>query len=369
MNQPSRKEIDIVVIGGGQSGLAIGYFLRRTARSFVILDAGPTPGGAWNQGWDSLRLFSPAEASSLPGWPMPRPTGSKDTGAFPSRQQVVDYLAAYEARYQLPIQRPVRVERVMASGTGYEVQTNGGVWQTNVVVSTTGTASHPVIPPYPGLSDYTGVQLHSTQYRSADGLAGQRVLIVGGGNSGAQLLAEVSRLAHTVWVTLTEPTFLPDEVDGRVLFSQATVQYQTLQTGETPPRTGTLGDIVMVPPVREARSRGVLHAVRPFVRLTRTGVQWADGRIEAFDTIIWCTGFRPATDHLRPLSIVDTQGRIPTEGTKATQSPGLWLVGYGSWTGFASATLIGVGRSARTTAEQIGTYLHQLTPSFTPNQD
>ena len=365
MNQHASTEIDIVVIGGGQSGLAVGYFLRRTGRSFVILDAELVPGGAWNQGWDSLRLFSPAEASSLPGWPMPRPAGINDTSAFPSRQQVVEYLSGYETRYALPIQRPVRVERVRASGNGYEIETDRGTWQTNALVSTTGTATHPFIPPYPGQSDYTGVQLHSAHYRSADGLAGQRVLIVGGGNSGAQILADVSRVAQTVWVTLTEPTFLPDDVDGRVLFSQATERYQALQTGETPTPTGNLGDIVMVSPVREARSRGVLHAVRPFAGLTQTGVQWADGRSEAFDTIIWCTGFRPATDYLRPLGIVDADGRITTKGTRSTQSPGLWLVGYGSWTGFASATLIGVGRSARTTADEVSTYLDQLTPVFT----
>ncbi|WP_020604170.1 ArsO family NAD(P)H-dependent flavin-containing monooxygenase [Spirosoma spitsbergense] len=365
MNQPSSKEVDIVVIGGGQSGLALGYFLRRTGRSFVILDAGAQPGGAWNQGWDSLRLFSPAEASSLPGWPMPQPSGTYDTGEFPSRQQVVDYLAAYEARYKLPIERPVRVERVRATQNGYEIETDRGTWQTKAVVSTTGTATHPFVPPYPGLTDYTGLQLHSARYRSPDGLAGQRVLIVGGGNSGAQILAEVSRVAQTVWVTLTEPMFLPDAVDGRVLFSRATERYKTLQTGEIPTPAGNLGDIVMVPSVREARSRGVLHAVRPFVGFTQTSVQWADGRSEAFDTIIWCTGFRPATDYLRPLGIVDADGRIATEGTRATQLQGLWLVGYGAWTGFASATLIGVGRSARATADEINTYLQQLTPAFT----
>lgn len=365
MNQYSSKGTDIVVIGGGQSGLAVGYFLRRTGRPFVILDAESTPGGAWNQGWDSLRLFSPAEASSLPGWPMSRPTDVNYTGEFPSRQQVVDYLTQYESRYKFPIERPVRVNQVSATGNGYEIETDRGTWQTSAVISTTGTASHPFIPPYSGLADYTGLQLHSARYWSADQLAGQRVLIVGGGNSGAQILAEVSRVAQTVWVTLTEPKFLPDEVDGRVLFSRATEQYQSLQTGETPAPIGNLGDIVMVPTVREARSRGVLHAVRPFVGFTQTGVQWADGRSEDFDAIIWCTGFRPATDYLRPLGIVDAQGRIATEGTRATQSPGLWLVGYGSWTGFASATLIGVGRSARATADEVSTYLHQLTPAFT----
>lgn len=359
MDQLQTKEVDIVVIGGGQSGLAVGYFLRRTGYSFVILDAGSEPGGAWNQGWDSLRLFSPAEASSLPGWPMPRLSDTADSGVFPARQQVVDYLTAYEARYKMPIQRPVRVERVTKGIGGYEINTDKGTWRARVVVSATGSESHPFIPFYPGIAEYTGQQLHSAEYRLPDRWAGQRVLIVGGGNSGAQILAEVSRIAHTVWVTLTEPTFLPDDVDGRVLFSQATERYHAQQTGETTKFAGGLGDIVMVPSVKEARSRGVLQAVRPFVRLTETGVVWPDGRNEAFDAIIWCTGFRPATDYLRPLGVVDMDGKVATEGTRALHSDGLWLVGYGSWTGFASATLIGVGRSARTTADEIKTYLEQ----------
>ena len=320
MNQQQTQETAIVIIGGGQSGLAVAYFLRRTGRPFVILDAGTAPGGAWREGWDSLRLFSPAEASSLPGWPMPRLSLPNNTGEFPAKQQVIDYLTQYENRYNLPVQRPVRVERVIAVEDGYDVQTDRGNWRTHVVVSASGTATHPVIPPYPGLADYTGWQRHSAQYRSPEQLAGQRVLIVGGGNSGAQILADVSRVAQTKWVTLTEPTFLPDDVDGRVLFGRATAQYQALQTGETRQPTGNLGSIVMVPSVRDARSRGVLHAVRPFERVTPTGVQWADGRQEDFDTIIWCTGFGPATDYLRPLGIVDRAGKIATKGTKANNA-------------------------------------------------
>lgn len=180
--------------------------------------------------------------------------------------------------------------------------------------------------------------------------------MVGGGNSGAQILAEISRVAQTIWVTLTEPTFLPDDVDGRVLFQRASQQYQATQSGETT-FAGRLGDIVMVPSVQEARSRNVLRSVRPFTHLTRTGVVWPDGRKEDFDAIIWCTGFKPATDYLRSLGLVDAEGRVATKGTRAIHEPGLWLVGYGSWTGFASATLIGVGRSARATAEEISEYL------------
>lgn len=355
-------ETDIVVIGGGQSGLALGYFLRRINRPFVILDAGNQPGGAWVHGWDSLRLFSPAEASSLPGWPMPRPANVQSATDFPTRDHVIEYLRAYEARYQFPIYRPVTVEQVERTETGFRVRTTAGEWHTNVVVSATGSWSHPYIADYPGLADYEGLQIHSAQYQSPDLLAGKKVLIVGGGNSGAQILAEVSRVAQTTWVTLTEPTFLPDDVDGRVLFQRASQQYQATQSGETT-FAGRLGDIVMVPSVQEARNRKVLQSVRPFTRLTRTGVVWPDGRSDDFDAIIWCTGFKPATDYLRSLGLVDADGRVATKGTRAIHEPGLWLVGYGSWTGFASATLIGVGRSARATAEEISDYLKEKTTS------
>lgn len=338
--------VDVLVIGAGQSGLAVGYYLRRAGLTFELLDEQPGPGGAWRHGWDSLRLFSPADASSLPGWLMPRPADD----SFPARDAVIDYLTQYEQRYALPVRRPMRVDAVRRSGTGFAMQTDAGTWQARAVVCATGSWSHPFIPAYPGQSDFTGVQLHSAHYQNAAPLAGKRVLVVGGGNSGAQLLAEVSRVATTTWVTEKEPRFLPDDVDGRVLFTQATQRYHAGQETAPPP---SLGDVVMVEPVKEARTRGVLHSVRPFAGFTATGVVWPDGREEAFDAVLWCTGFRPSLSFLADLGVLQPDGRVATEGTRATALSGLWLVGYGSWTGFASATLIGVGRSARATVEEI----------------
>ncbi|SHM10677.1 ArsO family NAD(P)H-dependent flavin-containing monooxygenase [Hymenobacter psychrotolerans] len=343
---------DVLVIGAGQSGLAVGYYLRRAGLSFQLLDDQPAPGGAWQHGWDSLRLFSPADASSLPGWLMPRPV---DHG-FPVRDAVIDYLTQYEQRYALPVQRPVRVVEVQDSGQGFAVHTTAGTWQARAVVCATGSWSHPFVPNYAGQADFGGVQLHSAHYREAAPFAGQRVLVVGGGNSGAQLLAEVSRVAQTTWVTEKEPRFLPDDVDGRVLFTQATQRYHA-QGGAVPAPPPSLGDVVMVDSVKEARERGALSSVRPFARFTRTGVVWADGREEAVDAVIWCTGFRPALSFLKGLDVLEADGRVATTGTHATKRPGLWLVGYGSWTGFASATLIGVGRSARATADEIRAFL------------
>jgi putative flavoprotein involved in K+ transport len=344
---------DVLVIGAGQSGLAVGYYLHRAGLSFALLDAEPAPGGAWRHGWESLRLFSPAEASSLPGWLLPRPAD----GGFPARAAVVDYLTHYEQRYELPVRRPVRVLDVQRTVDGFTVTTDRGIWQARAIVSATGSWSHPFIPDYPGRDKFEGVQVHSAHYETATPFAGKRVVVVGGGNSGAQILAEVSRVAATTWVTEREPHFLPDDVDGRVLFSQASQRYHAQADGQPAPPPLSLGDIVMVEPVKEARARGVLHSVRPFLRFTPRGVVWSDGRDEPVDAVIWCTGFRPATDHLRGLGAVQPDGRLAATGTRATAVPGLWLVGYGSWTGFASATLIGVGRSARATVDEIKEFL------------
>jgi cation diffusion facilitator CzcD-associated flavoprotein CzcO len=147
-------------------------------------------------------------------------------------------------------------------------------------------------------------------------------------------------------VTLQEPKFLPDEVDGRVLFDRATAR---LRGAAGPDLPGGLGDVVMVPSVREARARGVLGSVRPFSRFTQNGVVWADGRAAASDVVIWCTGFKPALEHLRSLDVVEADGRVVVERNRAVKEPRLWLMGYGDWTGAASATLIGAGRTARAT--------------------
>lgn len=355
MSDPQHRQV--IVIGGGQAGLAMGFYLRRTELSWTILDEQDHPGGAWRRAWDGLRLFSPARFSSLPGWLMPG--GSDD---YPTRDETLQYLAEYEARYGLHIERPVHVRAVHREDGRFRIDTDGEPWTADAVVSATGTWANPILPPIPGREAFRGVQIHSAEYRSPDAFAGRRVLVVGGGNSGAQVLAEVSRVADVTWVTLAEPRFLPDHVDGRYLFDQATAIYRARKEGRDPPPPASLGDIVMVAPVREARERGVLHAVRPFVRMTERGVVWPDGREEAVDAIIWCTGFRPALEHLRPLGVIDEAGRVAVRKTRSVREPMLWLVGYGEWTGFASATLVAVGRSARATVDEIVAALRPAEP-------
>lgn len=340
---------DVVVVGGGQAALATAYFLKRAGLAFTLLDAEDGPGGAWRHAWQSLRLFSPATWSSIAGRPMPQKEGD-----YPSRDDVIAYLEDYERHYQLPVERPIQVESVTDDGDVLSIRSTTREWHARAVVSATGTWRAPFIPPYPGHDVYEGEQLHSAHYVEPGRFAGKRVLVVGGGNSGAQILAEVSQVAVTTWVTLQPPAFLADDVDGRVLFARATERWKAQQEGRVVDApVGGLGDIVMVRSVREARSRGVLHAVPPFERFTATGVAWADGTEEPIDVVLWCTGFKPALDHLKSLGIVESSGRVQVTGTRSIKAPRVWLVGYGDWTGAASATLVGVTRSARSTVAEI----------------
>jgi len=347
----SKVVYDVLVIGGGQSGLACGYYLRRTDLNYLILDNQSKPGGAWLHTWDSPKLFSPAEHSSLPGWLMP-----KSHSEYPDKRHVISYLEDYEARYKLKIERPVNVSKVEKSEGIYYLETNQGIYKSKAVISATGTYSKPFVPSLNGVELFKGQQIHSAEYQNPNQVKGDNVLIIGGGNSGAQILAELSKTKNTTWVTLKEPKLLPDDVDGRYLFEFATKQYKAQKEGKSIKPAGSLGDVVMVESVKDARDRNMLNSKRPFDRFYELGVIWEDGEKEAFDAVIYCTGFKSNLDHLNPLFGGKVK-RIPTELTKAKSIEGLWLVGYGSWTGYASATLIGVGRTARQTAREVVDYL------------
>jgi putative flavoprotein involved in K+ transport len=340
---------DVVVIGAGQAGLAAGYYLRRDKLDFVILDAQSQSGGAWQHTWPSLHLFSPARWSSLPGWMMPA-----TATPYPTRADVLHYLAAYEARYELPIERPVRVLSTHADGARIRLETDtAGSISAGAVISATGSWTNPDQSLQAELHTYAGSVRHSAHYDGPESFAGQRVLVVGGGNSGAQIFAELVDYANVSWVTREAPVFLPDEVDGRVLFDQATVRYHAIKAGQTPPPPRSLGDVVMVESVKHARDRGLLVSRRMFSKATHNGVVWPDGSEEKIDAMVLCTGFKPALRHLAPLAVANARDRLDMEGRHAAAHPRLFPHGYGDWTGFASATLVGAGRSARELVTEI----------------
>ena len=174
---------------------------------------------------------------------------------FPTAGHVVKYLHDYEQRYELPVRRHIQVSGVRANDRGLNIETDHGNWHTAFVISATGTWDTPFVPAYPGIAEFTGEQLHTVDYSSPERFRGRRVLIVGGGNSAAQIVAEVSMVAETTWATLRPPRFMPDDVDGRVLFDVATKREVARKTGASAAGVSGLGDIVMVPSVRAARNR------------------------------------------------------------------------------------------------------------------
>jgi putative flavoprotein involved in K+ transport len=346
------ENFDVIVIGGGQSGLAVGYYLRRSGLFFAILDNQKEAGGAWLHTWKSLRLFSPAQWSSLPGMIM---AGGSDY--YPTRDVTIEYLQYYESKYNLPVRRKQQVLSVEKVNDVFQIRTSEDILFARVVVNATGSFGNPYLPDFLGASEFKGNIIHSSQYQSPETLEGKRVAIVGEGNSGAQILAEVSKVTDTLWITQKEPRFLPDHIDGRYLFDAATQMYEAQKAGKQfkPP---SLGDIVMVDSVREARARNVLKSLSPFDHFTEDSLVWADGYEEKIDVVIFCTGFKPALQHLSGLNVVNADGKADTDGTRSKVVGGLWFVGYGNWTGFASATLIGVGRGAKKTVEEIKEYLN-----------
>lgn len=369
------REVDVAVIGGGQSGLTVAFYLRRVNRdreraglrslSYVVLDSSVAPGGAWREAWPTLELFSPAAFSSLPGWPMPGWPGPGN----PSAVHVVDYLRAYEQRYDLPVRRPILVDEVRDPGQRPDgpllVRTDRGTWSARLVVNATGTWRRPFVPKVPGIEVFAGRQLHTAQYDGPRAFEQQRVMVVGGGNSGAQIAADLlPHAARVHWVTSRPPRYLPDDVDGRVLFETATQAVRDRAAGRTSRGVASLGDIVAVPSVRAARDRGDLIAEPMVDRLTREGAVWPDGRPAPLDAIVWATGFRPALRHLRGLRLPTRDGHpltvAPGGSAHAVRAAGderIWFVGYGDWTGVASATLVGVSRPARDAVDAIADLL------------
>ncbi|WP_103867055.1 ArsO family NAD(P)H-dependent flavin-containing monooxygenase [Aquimarina sp. I32.4] len=348
MSNKQAQIYDTLIIGGGQAGLSVAYFLRRHKLVYLILDDQNGAGGSWQQTWDNLKLFSPTDYSSLSGWRMP-----KSKNEYPTKDEFINYLQLYESRYNIPIKRNIKVTNVVKMNGRFKVETNNGVFFSKTLVSATGTAQKPFIPAYSNQNIFKGKQLHSIHYKNTNDFIRKKVLIVGGGNSGAQILAEVSKIAETQWVTLEAPSFLPDDIDGRYLFNVATQKF----LGDTKENTDnviktSLSNIVVVESVKGARDRNVLQAKRPFKSFYKHGVIWEDDSKESFDVVIWCTGFRANLDHLQSLGLIENT-RIKTQYTRSIKEPNLWLVGYGNWTGFASATIYGVGKTARKTVKEV----------------
>ncbi|MEU4428662.1 NAD(P)/FAD-dependent oxidoreductase [Actinoplanes sp. NPDC024001] len=341
------EEIETVIVGGGQAGLATGYHLTRRGRPHVILEAAPRVGDTWRQRWDSLRLFTPARYCSLPGRPFPAPAWS-----FPTRVEFADYLADYARQFRLPVRTGAAVRRLSNDGAGFQVETDQARYAARNVVVATGYDHVPRVPEFAAGLDPGIRQLHSADYRHPGQLGDGDVLVVGAGNSGADIALELSR-THRVSLSGRHPGHLPWRIDRRLtplLCPPVFFAFRHLLTVRTPPgrrlRPYVLehgGPLIRVRPA-DLDAAGVVRV--PRVTGVRDGRPvLADGSVPRAATVLWCTGYRPDLSWL---------GFEPDHHRGAvTGHPGLYLVGWLFQYALASAMIQGAGRDAAYVAKQI----------------
>jgi putative flavoprotein involved in K+ transport len=337
-----RDPLDVVVIGAGQAGLAVGHHLARRGISFAILEAGPEVGHSWRSRWDSLRLFSPAQYDSLPGLAFP---AAPDT--HPGKDDVADYLAAYADHFSLPVQLDSPVLRLHRDESGgFVVTTPTETLRAAQVVVATGPFQVPRVPEVAaGLDPLVG-QLHSAHYRNPGQLPdGAHVLVVGAANSGLQIAAELVSTCTVTVAVGTRPTELPQRIAGRDLFSWLSrARFFTLPAHtRIARRLRSRGDIVIGTRSSMLRRRGV--GFRP--RLTglegRTA-RFADGTSTEVDAVLWATGYRSDHSWLHvPGVVVDGEVR---HDRGVTEVPGLYFIGLPWQTCRGSALLGFVGADA-----------------------
>ncbi len=351
------EHVETVIIGGGQAGLAVGYHLKSKGRPFVILDAQERVGDSWRKRWPSLRLYSPATVDGLPGMAFPAPRHS-----FPSGLEMADYLEAYAARFELPVQSGTMVSAVERNGAGYVVSAGELQLGADNVVIATGVFQGPMIPDFareldPGIS-----QLHSAQYRSPEQLRPGRVLVVGAAHSGGDIAYEVARAGFRTILSGRDTGQIPVDIESRlapVVFALLKFAWTRVLTVSTP-----LG--------RKAKSEIRTHG-GPLIRIKRADLEaagvervfertvgaeagrpvLADGRVLDVENVIWCTGFRNDYSWISfPLPKED-DGYPEQRHGAVSSAPGLYFVGLPFLHSFASMLILGAARDGKRVAQHI----------------
>ena len=343
---PQHRGVEVLVVGAGQAGLGTGYWLaRRTSASFLIVDAAPRPGQSWCDRWDSLTLFTPRRFSALPGLRFP-----KGRSRYPTKNEMQAYLAEYARRFDLPVQLDTRIESVEpAEGGGFVARTSRGTISARHVVIATGPFSEPALPAAAAGLDAEVHQLHSSEYKRPADIPPGDVLVVGGGNSAAQLVVELA-VSHRVSVAAPQPLwYLPEEILGISLY------WWIYATGILNAGSGSWvgryvrqrGDAII--------GRQLAHLVDDgTVRLLLSPVATGGGRTLTLvdgtrltpSSVLWCTGFRPSYPWLGVPGALDADG-APRHHAGASPVPGLSWMGLPWQTRLNSSIADGVDRDAQ----------------------
>jgi putative flavoprotein involved in K+ transport len=346
----AREPYDVVVIGGGQAGLSVGYYLRKRGLRFIILDASARIGDVWRKRWDSLRLFTPAKLDGLVGMKFPAPGNY-----FPTKDEMGDFLEAYAARFQLPVRTGTRVEKLSRRDGRFVVKTAEGEIEANQVVVAMASYQRHRVPDFARELRSDVVQLHSCDYRSPAQLREGGVLIVGAGNSGAEIAKELAG-RHEIWMSGRGTGEVPFRIDGlaariflvrlvlRVLFHRV-LTIRTPMGRKARVRFMSGGMPLIRVKGRELAALGVKRV--PRVTGIRDGLPvLEDGRVPDIANVVWCTGFHPGFSWI-DLPVFGEHGEPVHDGGLVPGVPGLYFVGLHFLYAASSTMIHGVARDAK----------------------
>ena len=344
------KSHDVVVVGGGQAGLVIGYHLSKQGRDFTILEAASEPAAAWRERWNSLKLFTSARYDSLPGMEFPG-----DPDRYPTRDEVADYLTDYARAFGLPVELNSRVRAVRPQNGGYVVELDDRAYEARQVVIATGPFQTPFVPPIADNVADEVVQMHSTAYRSPGSLPQGRVLVVGGGNTGFQIAQELSGSRETHLSIGSRQTPLPQRILGRDLFwyLDATGLIRKTTESRIGRRMSGRDTLIGSTPRRLRKQYGVqLHGRA--LGATGSTVRFEDQSEVDVAGIVWATGF--LVDHSWIEAPVFDDARRVVHQRGVTEAPGLYFLGL-SWQHTRGSALLGwVDDDAAYIAEKVSAF-------------
>jgi putative flavoprotein involved in K+ transport len=343
----------VVVIGAGQSGLAVARALHREHVPVVVLEAGDRPAGSWPHYYDSLRLFSPAAFSSMPGMPF-----HGDPGRYPARDEAADYLERYASTIPVEIQTSTRVTTVRQDDGAFSVFTaHGEKLSAAGIVAASGSFSKPHRPVFPGQSTFTGELLHVAEYRNPAPYEGLRVVVVGAGDSAAQVANELALVADVTLAARHPLRFIPQRIGDH------DVHYWLRETGFDSLPADWLskiggGSLITDSVGLQQSLADRLLDVRPmFIALDGDEVVWSENERERVDAIILATGYRPSLDYLEELGALDPFGAPLHVGGVSSTHLGLVYVGLEYQRSFASNTLRGVSADAAAVAAPLAAWV------------
>lgn len=351
-----KKDIDIIVVGAGQAGLSTGYHLHRLGLEYIILEANERIGDVWRNRWDSLRLFTPAKFDGLDGMPFPSPPD-----LFPTKDEMADYLEAYAEKFDMPVMTGTPVEVIGRDNDRYTVRTPKGEFRARHVVVSAASYQKPRIPEFANDLDAGINQMHSSEYRNPKQMVKGGVLLVGAGNSGAEIAMNLIG-NHKVWLSGRDVGEIPFRVAGflgRKLLVRLVVRglFHQILTVHTPmgrrfrPTFLSQGGPLIRTRRKDLDRAGVLRV--PRVSGVRKGMPYlSDGTIPDVKNIIWCTGYSSGLSWIE-LPIFDDAGRPVHDCGIVPGEPGLYFVGVHFLRSVSSTMIHGVGRDARHVAKRI----------------